>query len=60
MRPDVESDNNKIERTWYGQRMPAWGKHNQQLIMLSFALLAAVTSRRTYQHYLQQQHPLVA
>ena len=60
MRPDVESDNNKIERTWYGQRIPAWGKHNQQLIMLSFALLAAVTSRRTYQHYLQQQHPLVA
>lgn len=60
MRPDVESNNNKIERTWYGQRIPAWGKHNQALVMLSFALLSAVTSRRTYEHYLQQQQPLVA
>lgn len=60
MRPDVESNNNKIERTWYDQRIPAWGKHNQELVMLSFALLSAVTSRRTYDHYLQRQEPLVA
>jgi hypothetical protein len=60
MRPDVESNNNRIERAWYGQRIPAWGIHNQTLVMLGFALATAAKARTVYHRFLASQQPQVA
>jgi hypothetical protein len=60
MRPDVESNNNQIERAWYGQRIPAWGVHNQSLIMLGFALATAAKARTVYYRFVASQQPQVA
>ena len=38
MRQDTESLNAQLERAFYGQRMPAWGVHNQSVIVLMSAL----------------------
>lgn len=38
MRQDTESLNAQLERAFYGQRMPAWGVHNQTVIVLMAAL----------------------
>lgn len=34
MRQDTESLNAQLERAFYGQRMPAWGVHNQTVVVL--------------------------
>lgn len=34
MRQDTESLNAQLERAFYGQRLPAWGVHNQTVIVL--------------------------
>lgn len=38
MRQDTESLNAQLERAFYGQRMPAWGAHNQTIIVVMSAL----------------------
>lgn len=38
MRQDTESLNAQLERAFYGQRMPAWGVHNQTVVVLMSAL----------------------
>lgn len=38
MRQDTESLNAQLERAFYGQRIPAWGVHNQTVIVLMSAL----------------------
>jgi hypothetical protein len=38
MRQDTESLNAQLERAFYGQRMPAWGVHNQTVIVLMASL----------------------
>ena len=39
MRQDTERLNAQLERAFYGQRLPAWGVHNQTAVVL-FAALA--------------------
>ena len=34
MRQDTESLNAQLERAFYGQRLPAWGVHNQTAVVL--------------------------
>lgn len=41
MRQDTESLNAQLERAFYGQRLPAWGVHNQTTIVLMAALAEA-------------------
>ncbi len=38
MRQDTESLNAQLERAFYGQRMPAWGVHNQTVVLLLASL----------------------
>lgn len=38
MRQDTESLNAQLERAFYGQRIPAWGVHNQTVIVLLAAI----------------------
>lgn len=38
MRQDTESLNAQLERAFYGQRIPAWGVHNQTVVVLMSAL----------------------
>lgn len=59
MRGDAESTNAKVERAWYGSRIPAWGKNNQARIIRAWATYMNATARLTYQHYLQTQRPAV-
>jgi len=59
MRQDTESLNAQLERAFYGQRLPAWGVHNQTTIVL----LAAVAENSWARHVWydearhQAQHP---
>ena len=46
MRQDAESLNAQLERAFYGQRLPAWGVHNQTTIVL----LAAVAENAWARH----------
>jgi len=38
MRQDTESLNAQLERAFYGQRLPAWGVHNQTVVVLLAAI----------------------
>ena len=46
MRQDTESLNAQLERAFYGQRLPAWGVHNQTTVVL----LAAVAENAWARH----------
>ncbi len=46
MRQDTESLNAQFERAFYGQRLPAWGVHNQTTVVL----LAAVAENAWARH----------
>ena len=54
MRQDTESLNAQLERAFYGQRLPAWGVHNQTTIVL----LAVVAENAWARHvwYAEAQH----
>lgn len=60
MRGDVESNNARIEVAWYGQRMPAWGVHNQSIVMFGWTLYSAAKTRATYMKYLNDAIPIAA
>jgi hypothetical protein len=48
MRQDTESLNAQLERAFYGQRLPAWGVHNQTAIVLFAALTENAWARQTW------------
>ncbi len=62
MRQDTESLNAQLERAFYGQRLPAWGVHNQTAVVLLATLAdnawALQVWRDEAQH--QQHHPRAA
>jgi hypothetical protein len=62
MRQDTESLNARLERAFYGQRLPAWGVHNQTAVVLLATLAdnawALKVWRDEAQH--QQHHPRAA
>lgn len=60
MRGDVESNNALIEVAWHGDRMPAWGVHNQSIVMLGWTLYSAAKANATYLKYLNDQAPPLA
>jgi hypothetical protein len=59
MRQDTESLNAQLERAFYGQRLPAWGVHNQTAVVLLATLAdnawALKIWREEAEH--QQHHP---
>lgn len=46
MRQDTESLNAQLERAFYGQRIPAWGVHNQTVVVLLAALAENAWARQ--------------
>jgi hypothetical protein len=62
MRQDTESLNAQLERAFYGQRLPAWGVHNQTAVVLLATLAdnawALKVWRDEAEH--QQHHPPAA
>ena len=59
MRQDTESLNAQLERAFYGQRLPAWGVHNQTTIVLLAALAENSWARHVWYDEArdQAQHP---
>ena len=47
MRADTESLNAQFERAFYNRRLPAWGLHNQTVIVLMAALAQNAWARHT-------------
>ena len=62
MRADTESLNAQFERAFYNRRLPAWGLHNQTVIVLMAALAQNAWARHTWQRAIdrQQAPPQVA
>lgn len=56
MRQDTESLNAQLERAFYGQRIPAWGVHNQTVIVL----LAAIAENAWARQVALDQQPRAA
>ncbi len=48
MRQDTESLNAQLERAFYGQRLPAWGVHNQTTIVLLAAVAENAWARQVW------------
>lgn len=59
MRQDTESLNAQLERAFYGQRLSAWGVHNQTTVVLLAAVAANAWARqvRYDEARHQAQHP---
>jgi hypothetical protein len=57
MRQDTESLNAQLERAFYGQRLPAWGAHNQTTIVLLAALADNAWARHVWFDQLRRQAP---
>jgi len=55
MRQDTESLNAQLERAFYGQRLPAWGVHNQTTIVLMAAFAENAWARQIWHTELQRQ-----
>ena len=55
MRQDTESLNAQLERAFYGQRLPAWGVHNQTVIVLLAALADNAWARQVWFDEVQHQ-----
>jgi hypothetical protein len=62
MRADTESLNAQFERAFYNRRLPAWGLHNQTVIVLMAALAQNAKARHAWQRAIdrQQSPPAVA
>ena len=54
MRQDTESLNAQLERAFYGQRLPAWGVHNQTTVVLLAAVAENAWARQVW--YDEAQH----
>ena len=48
MRQDTESLNAQLERAFYGQRLPAWGLHNQTTVVLLAAIAENAWARQVW------------
>lgn len=48
MRQDTESLNAQLERAFYGQRLPAWGVHNQTTVVLLAAVAENAWARQVW------------
>ena len=48
MRQDTESLNAQLERAFYGQRLPAWGVHNQTTVVLLATLAENAWARQVW------------
>jgi len=59
MRQDTESLNAQFERAFYGQRLPAWGVHNQTAVVLLAAVAENAWARRVWYDEVrhQSEHP---
>ena len=55
MRQDTESLNAQLERAFYGQRLPAWGVHNQTIVVLMAALTENAWARAVWSSGLAHQ-----
>jgi hypothetical protein len=55
MRRDTPSLNAQLERAFYGQRLPAWGVHNQTVIVLLAALADNAWARHVWYDEVQHQ-----
>ena len=55
MRQDTESLNAQLERAFYGQRLPAWGVHNQTVIVLLAAQAENSWARHVWHHEAEHQ-----
>ena len=55
MRQDTESLNAQLERAFYGQRLPAWGVHNQTTIVLMAVFAENAWARQIWHTELQRQ-----
>ncbi|MEO8105730.1 MAG: hypothetical protein ABI720_00285 [Actinomycetes bacterium] len=55
MRADTESLNAQFERAFYNRRLPAWGLHNQTVIVLMAALAQNAWARHTWQRAIDRQ-----
>jgi hypothetical protein len=55
MRQDTESLNAQLERAFYGQRLPAWGLHNQTVIVLLAAQAENSWARHLWYHEAEHQ-----
>jgi hypothetical protein len=55
MRQDTESLNAQLERAFYGQRLPAWGVHNQTVVVLMAAQAENSWARHVWHDEAQHQ-----
>jgi len=55
MRQDTESLNAQLERAFYGQRLPAWGVHNQTTIVLLAAVAENSWARQVWRDEARHQ-----
>lgn len=55
MRQDTESLNAQLERAFYGQRLPAWGAHNQTLIVLLATMAENAWARHVWHDEVERQ-----
>jgi hypothetical protein len=55
MRQDTESLNAQLEHAFYGQRLPAWGVHNQTAVVLLAAIAENAWARHIWNHEVEQQ-----
>jgi hypothetical protein len=46
----------QFERAFYNRRLPAWGLHNQTVIVLMAALAQNALDRHTWQRAIDRQH----
>jgi len=56
MRQDTESLNAQLERAFYGQRLPAWGTHNQTTVVLMAVFAENAWARHIWHTELQRQN----
>ncbi len=56
MRQDTESLNAQLERAFYGQRLPAWGVHNQTVVVLMAAFAENAWARAVWTEELARQN----
>ena len=55
IRADTESLNAQFERAFYNRRLPAWGLHNQTVIVLMTALAQNAWGRHIWQRAIDRQ-----
>jgi len=55
MRQDTESLNAQLERAFYGQRLPAWGVHNQTAVVLLAAQAENSWARHVWRREAEHQ-----